>query len=115
MGFKNIMKKGKDLTIGKTLKIYFNKRIENYGSVKKLSLNSTEKSLSMIIHLKGEESEIAIDIDNYKISEENSEIFLNFYKIKTSKIWLTNFLRDHVEGINFNLPAKYKGMIEGLL
>jgi hypothetical protein len=115
MGLKNIMNKGKDLTISKALKFFINGKIKNYGKVGKIDIDSTQKTIDMELALKGETDSISVNISNYCLEKENNVGFFRFSGVEASRLWLANIIKDHICGNKVQVPDKYVGMIDSLL
>lgn len=115
MGLKNIMNKGKDLTISKALKFFINGKIENYGKVGKIHIDSAKKTINLELALKGEIDAIKVKISNYTLEKKDDGVFFMFSGVEASRIWITNIIKDHIIGNRVEVPEKYVGMVDGLL
>jgi len=67
-----------------------------YGAVTELNIDSENKSLSMVLELKGENQPVEIRVPHYEIVQRGDETFLELGEIITSREWLNTLLRDHV-------------------
>ena len=91
-----------------------NSILKPYGTAKSLRLNSTDKSASVVLDLKGETQPVEIELTRYELSQEGGKVFLIVHEAKTSREWLTILARDHLLGKKIELPeqaAAYAGKL----
>jgi hypothetical protein len=88
----------KDRLFAKGAKTHCNKLIEQYGTVLDLQLNTADRSLSLKLLLKGEETPIDIHVHDYTFStaEGKSVLVIDGRKIDTSREWLTKLIHDRI-------------------
>lgn len=89
-----------------------NSLLKPYGKANSLKLNSSEKSASVVLDLKGETQPVEIRITRYEILKEGDKLFLVIHGAQTSREWLTNLAQDHLLGKKLELPqqvAAYAG------
>ncbi len=88
----------KDQLLAKGAKAHFNKLIGRYGAVVDFQLNTMDRSLSLTLLLKGEETPITIHVHEYTLStaEGKSVLVIDGRKIETAREWLTELIRDRV-------------------
>jgi hypothetical protein len=88
----------KDRLLAKGAKTHCNKLIEQYGTVLDLQLNTADRSLSLKLLLKGEETPIDIHVHDYTFStaEGKSVLVIDGRKIDTSREWLTKLIHDRI-------------------
>jgi hypothetical protein len=103
----------KDRMIAMGAKTHCNKPIEPYGTILDLQLNTAERSLSLTILLKGEETPVDIHVREYAFSNEEGKSFLviDGSKIDTSREWLTKLAHDHVGQRRLAVPEKLEWVI----
>jgi len=70
--------------------------LQPYGSVTELEIDSQNKSLVIILELKGESQPVEIRVPHYELIQRGEETFLDLGEIITSREWLNTLLRDHV-------------------
>ena len=88
----------KDRLISSGAKARLNKLIERYGTLLDLQLNTVDRSLSLTIHLKGEQTPVEIHLREYTLSivDGRSVLIFDGRKIETSREWLTALVHDRV-------------------
>jgi hypothetical protein len=88
----------KDRLISSGAKARLNKLIERYGTLLDLQLNTVDRSLSLTLHLKGEQTPVEIHLREYTLSTVDGRSVLIFdgRKIETSREWLTALIHDRV-------------------
>lgn len=71
-----------------------------------LKLNTAERSLSVSLHLKGEESPININVREYSLTTKDGRTFVEIdgSKIETSREWLTTLIQDQLGQRSFPIP-----------
>ena len=88
----------KDRLLASGAKARLNKLIERYGTLLDLQLNTVDRSLSLTLHLKGEQTPVEIHLREYALSIVDGRPVLIFdgRKIETSREWLTALIQDRV-------------------
>jgi hypothetical protein len=88
----------KDRLISSGAKARLNKLIERYGTLLDLQLNTVDRSLSLTLHLKGEQTPVEIHLREYTLSivDGRSVLIFDGRKIETSREWLTALIHDRV-------------------
>jgi hypothetical protein len=88
----------KDRLLASGAKARLNKLIERYGTLLDLQLNTVDRSLSLTLHLKGEQTPVEIHLREYTLSIVDGRPVLIFdgRKIETSREWLTALIQDRV-------------------
>ncbi len=88
----------KDRLISSGAKARLNKLIERYGTLLDLQLNTVDRSLSLTLQLKGEQTPVEIHLREYTLSivDGRSVLIFDGRKIETSREWLTALIHDRV-------------------
>jgi hypothetical protein len=88
----------KDRLISSGAKARLNKLIERYGTLLDLQLNTVDRSLSLTLHLKGEQTPVEFHLREYTLSivDGRSVLIFDGRKIETSREWLTALIHDRV-------------------
>ncbi len=76
-----------------------------YGRATKVRINSTAKTISIEVELKGEKSPLEIEITDYEITQDGSRFFAVVKGVRTSREWLTTLAQDRLRNVPFELPA----------
>jgi hypothetical protein len=104
----------KDRLIATGAKARFNKLIERYGTVPDFQLNTVDRSLSLTLLLKGEETPIKIHVHEYTLSTVGgkSVLVLDGKNIDTSREWLTELIRDRVGQKQLVVPDNLEWVVQ---
>jgi hypothetical protein len=88
----------KDRLLASGARARLNKLIERYGTLLDLQLNTVDRSLSLTLHLKGEQIPVEIHLREYTLSivDGKSVLIFDGRKIETSREWLTTLIHDRV-------------------
>jgi hypothetical protein len=95
----------KDAMTGAAARKFVNDRIERYGSVTNLRLDSKAKSVEVTCELDGETSPVTVRINRYEIEESGGKKFFRALKCSCSRPWLERALEDFVVGRRFEVPG----------
>jgi hypothetical protein len=102
----------KDKVISAALKTALNCKWSEIGEISKVDFNSSKKSLSAKLLLKGEASPLDIQVENYKFFQDGNHCLLTIEKIKTSKEWLTCLTDAYLRDKKLILPANLLPIIK---
>ncbi len=108
--FSNI----KDSFTTTSAKLLISKKIENYGKLQKLDINSSKKIIYLSIMLAGEDKPIDLKIKKYLLTGENP-VMIEFGEIESNREWINRAAKDFIENKKFPLPEKYTPFIKLLL
>jgi hypothetical protein len=70
--------------------------LQPYGSVTELMIDSQNKSLFLILELKGESQPVEIRVPRYELVQRGNETYIELGEIITSRDWLNTLLREHL-------------------
>jgi len=94
----------KDKTLSLTFKQIINSKIEEFGELLNLTLNSKEKTLFLEIMLLGEKEPLYVHIGRYEILKEGENFFLLLNSIHTSREWIDKVAKKFIEDRKFEIP-----------
>ena len=83
---------------------YINRKIRNFGKVKRLEINSERARLHIEAELAGETAPVVIDVGSYELLRENDLTFITLREITCSKEWLGAVLTEYVGGTKLQIP-----------
>jgi len=95
----------KDAFTGVAARKYINGRIERYGAVTDLKIDSRRKTLEATCELRGETTPITVRIGRYEIEHVDEKDFIRAADCTCSRPWIANLLEDLVEGRRFEIPG----------
>jgi hypothetical protein len=100
-----MFKAAKDAFTSKAAQTYINKRIERYGEVQTLRIDSRAKTMELICHLVGEPTPIAVRVQSYDVRDAGDKKILTVGPCSSSRPWLQNLLNDFARGREFPVPS----------
>jgi len=89
---------------GMALKALINQRLEPFGQVTDLEIDSAQRQARIVVMLKGESIPLEIRIDSYQLQAIESRWFLSVHRVWTSREWVTAVLEKFVVGRQFPVP-----------
>ena len=102
----------KDKALSTGAKIAINKHMKDYGEIVELNLNSQLKSMNLEVRLDGESESLAVQIENYAITEDNH---IKVSGITSSRIWINKLASKHLEGKELSIPSEYAKMLRAVV
>lgn len=95
------------LDIGKSygIKKMIEKYIAKYGVVNKLLFDSKLKTLSATLQLRGESSELEVNIIRYSVRRDDGKSFVRVEGIQVNREWMEALAGDLLVGRDFEVPA----------
>jgi hypothetical protein len=102
----------KDAALEKALLAWLRPKVQRYGEIRCLSLNTAEKLLSAEIQLHGEEAPLLVSEARYRLEPGAQETRLIVYGVKLSREWAQNLLDDHAREIPLKIPEFVRTFIE---
>jgi hypothetical protein len=70
--------------------------LQPYGMLTKLDIDSHNKSLLLVLDLKGESQPLEIQVKHYQLIDRNGDTFFEPGEIETSREWVNTLLREHL-------------------
>jgi hypothetical protein len=102
----------KDKLISAALKSVLNCKFSEIGEILNVDFNSSQKSLSAKLSLKGEARPLDIHLENYKFFQDGHRCLLTIEKIKTSKEWLTCLIDTYSKKMELEIPGNLLPIIK---
>ena len=90
-------------------------RLQPYGRMLNLSIDSKTKRIRLEVLLKGETQPVTLTIDEYELTTAAGADFILIKKASASREWIDALLQDFAIGKRIPLPAKYGNMVKSLL
>jgi hypothetical protein len=99
-----LFSRAKDAALEKAVLFLLAPKVERYGEIRRLKLDTSGKKLSAEIMLRGESSPLSISEAQYRIEQKRGHTLLIVYDIKVSREWLQNLLDDELPEISIKVP-----------
>lgn len=95
----------KDAALEKSLLLLLRPKVQRYGELRHLRLDTTEKCLSAEIRLLGDPIPIEVRHARYRVDTGSAGCELTVYDVRLSKEWLQNLIDDRFPEMTVPLPA----------
>jgi hypothetical protein len=96
---RKIIKEGKEALVMKWL----NSKIEDYGAITELEIDTSNKLVKAELLLKGETAAYKICLCNYELQKVEDSTFVFIERITAGREWLDLLIQNYIEEI---LPEK---------
>lgn len=80
-------------------------KVGRYADLKDLKIDPKNKTASVTLRPKGEESEITLTVERYELHRDGDRTELLIAHINCSREWIRLLAVDHVVGKRFPIPA----------
>jgi hypothetical protein len=101
----------KDAALEKTLLAFLRPKLERYGDLRRLTLDTSAKIVTGEVQLLGESDVITVSQARYRIEQKGADTVLIIYGVKVSKGWAQNLLEDHLREIPIKIPELVRNLI----
>src|SRR5712671_6263435 len=101
----------KDAALEKTLLAFLRPKLERFGDLRRLTLDTSAKIVTGEIQLLGESDVITVSQARYRIEQKGADTVLIIYDVKVSKAWGQNLLEDHFREIPIKIPDLVRNLI----
>jgi hypothetical protein len=106
--FANALTGLKERALEATAKRLINEKIQAFGSVTSLQIDSRQETISAELALQGEPGPITIKVGAYQVTEENGVSYISCRDLHASKEWIGHVLNEYVAGHRFKVPGAVK-------
>jgi S-adenosylmethionine synthetase len=113
-----MIRKIKDQALAWTATQFLRSKIENYGQILGLSIDSSAREVRGEFLLRGETEPVYAVLSGYRVTEDGERLSLTFMSLETSREWLNQLLKDLLPSNTIKLPSnasRYAGIIRLLL
>jgi hypothetical protein len=101
----------KDAALEKGIKMFLAPRIERYGELRSLGIDTENKLLCAEIKLRGEALPVTLTEAHYGIEKRGEDFFMVIRGLKISREWAQNILDDHFPTLEFKVPDYVAALI----
>jgi hypothetical protein len=106
-----ILSRLKDAALEKTLLAFLRPKLERYGDLHRLTLDTTAGIVTGEIQLRGDPDLITISQARYRVEQKEADTVLIIYDVKLSRAWAQNLLEDHFREIPIKIPELVRNLI----
>ncbi|HWI57972.1 MAG TPA: hypothetical protein VNZ22_12145 [Bacillota bacterium] len=106
------MSRAKDIALEKAILMLLRPKVERYGELRQLSLDTTAKVVSAEIRLRGDPIPLVISEARYRVERNGKDTKVIFHGLKLSKEWAQNLVEDHFREIPLKIPDFLAPLIE---
>ncbi|HXK59190.1 MAG TPA: hypothetical protein PLP42_04780 [Acidobacteriota bacterium] len=113
-----MIRKLKDQALAWTVSRFVTTKLEKYGEVLGLDVDSAERIIRGKFRLRGESEPLYAVLSGYEVSEDGDHLWLTYSSLETSREWLNQLLKDLLPNNSIRLPAqasRYPGILRLLL
>ncbi len=113
-----MIRKMKDQALAWTATQLLRSKIENYGQIVGLTIDSSNREVRGEFLLRGETETICAVLSGYEVTEDGEKLSLTFASLETSREWLNQLLKDLLPANAIKLPSnasRYTGLIRLLV
>jgi len=112
---KNLFDQGKDKTVSIALKKAANLKLQGFGELLDLEIDSNKKSIQGTLMLEGELEALDLNIAKYEVYEKKGIYFLGIQEITTSRIWINKLITSHFKRYEVEIPQEYASIVQMIL
>ena len=99
-----LIQRAKNAALEKAVLRVLQPKVERYGQIRKLSLDTAAKKLSVEIVLRGETEPFKISEAHYRIEDRRGQTILVMHDVKVSREWAQHLLDDYFREIPIKIP-----------
>jgi hypothetical protein len=105
----------KDRALSRGIAFLLNTRMERFGRVLRLELDTRSKSIEMELELRGEREPLHLRVERYIIRREGDRYLLVGEGIVTSREWINHLLETHLGEPSIEIPERYAKMLTAIV
>lgn len=102
----------KDAALRKAVLMLLGPKLERYGEIQELEVDTTAKLVSAQLLLRGEAVPLVVDQAHYRIETQGEQSVLVVHGVKVSKPWVQNLIDDHMPEIRVKIPDVVRSLID---
>ncbi len=107
----------KDTALGATVRQFLGSKLEGYGKIEQLKIDTKNHLIEVEVRLEGENTPVQVTLRGYEIVEKDgvTHISAPTGAFTASRIWLGKLLNAQLAGRSFVIPEKYAQYARGLI
>lgn len=109
--FKQVFTSVKAGAVEAGAKAYLNGKIQDFGRVTNLQIDTAQKTLLIEAELKGESSPVQVRVGQYELSGDGENSFVVARGFEASREWLATVLNSYVANRPFRIPGAVRNLL----
>jgi hypothetical protein len=105
----------KDASVSFVLEKAMQNRLEKFGRVLELRIDTRRSTFFVELLLKGEKEPLTLTIEEYQINDEGGQTWITVKKCTASREWLCIAIEEYLVNKPFPIPKQYAGWAKMLL
>ena len=105
----------KDRALQKGLLLFLRPKLQRYGELRHITLDTSNKTLTAEIDLLGDPAPLTVSQAHYQLQEKGTHLFLIIRDVKVSKPWIQHLIEDHFGEVRLAVPVSLEGLLSRLL
>jgi hypothetical protein len=101
----------KDAALEQTVLLLLRPKLERYGELRSISLDTTARRIAAEVRLLGDPIPVEISDARYRVETQDEQCRLTFFEVKTSKAWLQHLIDDRFPEITLSVPAYLRPLL----
>jgi hypothetical protein len=86
-------------------KAFLNQKLQKFGAVTRLQIDSKGKTIAAELALKGEATPILINVDSYEVQQKAGDTFIVIRSARASREWIGAIVTEFVVGQPLKIPS----------
>jgi hypothetical protein len=105
----------KDRALSHGITLALNTKLQRFGRVLHMEIDTQEKSIEMELALRGEREPIHLRVQRYAIRQEGERFLLVGEGIVTSREWINELIDAHLPEPSVEIPERYAKMLAAIV
>lgn len=101
----------KDGALGLALKKFVNERLDAYGEVRDVKVDTKANRITVHALLRGERELVTAAVERYELERHGDEVYIVLHSFSTSREWLTLLLGKLLSGKRYKIPAAVAALL----
>jgi hypothetical protein len=102
--FANALTACKDGVVEAVAKAFLNQKLQKFGAVTRLEIDSKRKTMAAELALKGEATPLLINVDSYEVLQKAGDAYIVVRSVRASREWIGAVVTEFVVGREIKIP-----------
>jgi hypothetical protein len=104
--------RAKDAALEHALRLFLRQKMQRYGEIRELKLDTSAKVLSAEVQLLGDPLPLTISEAHYRLEKRGDTTWVIVHGIRVSREWAQNLLEDYFREIPLKIPEFIRPLLE---